>query len=41
MTAPETLLMAAEGLYPEAHYLDERGWDDWPEIGKAAGRGRG
>ncbi len=29
MTAPETLLMAAEVLYREAHFLDERRWDDW------------
>ena len=29
MTETETLQMAAEMLYREAHFLDERRWDDW------------
>lgn len=29
MTAPEALPLAAEILHREAHFLDERRWDDW------------
>ncbi len=29
MTAPEALPLAAEILYREAQFLDERRWDDW------------
>ena len=32
MTETETLQMAAELLYREAHFLDERRWDDWLSL---------